>query len=416
MVVVVPGSEETIVILGSGMSGGVAARTLRQDGYDGRLVLIGHEPTPPFGRPPLSKTYLRGEETLSAWLVNPEDWYENHRVDRVAATATRVDIHASQVDLDAGKPVSYGKLLITTGGENRRLDVPGAELPGVFQLRTVADCDAIKQAVHRGAPALVVGMGFIGSEVAASLTQLGMQVSAVLPGAAPLESVLGLEVGELMGGIHRDAGVELVTGDEVVRFEGANRVERAFTKNGRTLKCDLAVVAVGIRPTVEILEGSGVAVDNGVLVDSKCQTNVPGIFAAGDVANHLHPLFGRIRVEHYNNAEKQGAAAAKSMLGSDAPYDYVHTFWSDQYEHKLEYVGHVRKWDRFIARGSAKDRKIVGFYLVEGVLRAAVGLNRGGDPELDEHDEMAAASRLIAKRARPDPRALADEDIDLDRL
>lgn len=411
-----PGSEETIVILGSGMSGGVAARTLRQDGYDGRLVLIGHEPTPPFGRPPLSKTYLRGEETLTGWFVNPEDWYANNRVDRIAATATRVDIHARHVDLDAGKPVSYGKLLITTGGENRRLNVPGAELPGVFQLRTVADCDGIKGAVHRGARALVVGMGFIGSEVAASLTQLGMEVSAVLPGAAPLEAVLGPEIGELMAAIHRDAGVELVTGDEVVRFEGANQVERALTRNGRKLRCDLAVVAVGIRPTVEVLEGSGVAVDNGVLVDSTCRTNIPGIFAAGDVANHLHPLFGRIRVEHYNNAEKQGAAAAKSMLGSDAAYEYVHTFWSDQYEHKLEYVGHVRTWDRFIVRGSAKDRKIVGFYLAGGVLRAAVGLNRGGDPEVDENGEMAAAGRLIAKQARPDPLALADEDSALEDL
>ena len=157
-----------------------------------------------------------------------------------------------------------------------------------------------------------------------------------------------------------------------------------------------------------------VSVDDGLVVDARCQTNVPGVFGAGDVANHLHPLFGRIRVEHYNNAEKQGAAAATSMLGSNASYGYVHTFWSDQYQHKLEYVGHVRRWDRFIVRGSAKDRKLVGFYLTAGVLRAAVGLNRGGDPELDEHDEMAAAGRLIAKQARPDPDALSDEARDLD--
>jgi 3-phenylpropionate/trans-cinnamate dioxygenase ferredoxin reductase subunit len=189
-----------------------------------------------------------------------------------------------------------------------------------------------------------------------------------------------------------------------------------MTRNGRRLECDLAVVAVGIRPSVEILQGTDVAVDNGVLVDARCQTSVPGIFAAGDAANHLHPLFGRIRVEHYNNAEKQGAAAARSMLGSDLAYAYLHTFWSDQYEHKLEYVGHVRKWDRFIVRGFTKDRKIVGFYLADGVLRAAVGLNRGGDPELDEHDEMAAAGRLINRRARPDARALADEASDLTRL
>ena len=394
------------------MAGGVAARTFREDGYGGRLVLIGREPTPPFGRPPLSKTYLRGEESLSGWFVNPEDWYEKNRVDRVAATAAHVDIRARRVELAGGNAVSYSRLLITTGGENRRLDVPGAQLPGVFQLRTVADCDAIKQAALRGARALVVGMGFIGSEVAASLTQLGVRVSAVLPGRAPLESVLGPEMGELMAGIHREAGVELVTGDEVVRFEGARQIEQAVTRNGRRLECDLAVVAVGIRPSVAFLEGSGVALDNGVSVDPSCRTNVPGIFAAGDLANHMHPLFGRIRVEHYNNAEKQGAAAARSVLGSAASFAYVHTFWSDQYE----YVGHARTWDRFVVRGSAMDRKLVGFYLADGVLRAAVGVNRGGDPELDEHDEMAAAGRLIAKQARPDPAALADEGRDLSRL
>jgi len=416
MVAIVQAIEEPIVILGSGMAGGVAAKTLREDGYDGGLVLIGPEPTPPFGRPPLSKTYLRGEETLAGWFVKPEAWYADNRVDRVDATATRVDIPSHRIELAGGKAVSYGHLLITTGGENKRLDVPGAELPGVFQLRTVADCDAIKQAAGAGARALVVGMGFIGSEVAASLTQMGVHVTAVLPGAAPLESVLGPEMGAVMAGIHRDAGVDMVSGDQAFRFEGAKAVERVITRNGRNLTCDFAVIAVGIRPAVTFLAGSGVALDDGVLVDGRCRTNVPGIFAAGDVANHMHPLFGRIRVEHYNNAEKQGAAAARSMLGSEAAYGYVHTFWSDQYEHKLEYAGHVRKWDRFIQRGSAEDRRVVGFYLTDGVLRAAVGLNRGGDPELDEHDEMAAAGRLIARQARPDPQALADEDRDLDLL
>jgi 3-phenylpropionate/trans-cinnamate dioxygenase ferredoxin reductase component len=248
------------------------------------------------------------------------------------------------------------------------------------------------------------------------LTQMKVNVTAVFPGEWPLGSVLGAEMGELMAGIHRDEGVELVAGDQVVRFEGARRLERAVTRNGRELACELAVVAVGIRPGVDQLEGKGVAIDNGVLVGADCKTSVPGIFAAGDVANHLHPLFGRIRVEHYNNAEKQAQAAARSMLGSEAPFGYIHTFWSDEYEHKLEYVGHARSWDSFVVRGSVKDRKVVGFYLVDGVLKAAVGLDRGGDPELDREDELAAAGRLIARQARPDPRALADEDSDLDRL
>jgi 3-phenylpropionate/trans-cinnamate dioxygenase ferredoxin reductase subunit len=409
-------NEKPIVVLGAGMSGGIAARTLREAGYDGRLVLIGHEPTPPFGRPPLSKSYLRGEETLEGWMVAPEHWYEDNRVVRVRASATRVDANAHQVHLEEGEPVPYDQLLITTGGVNRTLDVPGADLPGVHQLRTVAESDAIKQDATRGSRAVVVGMGFIGSEVAASLTQMGVQVTAVLPGTSPLESVLGPEVGQVMAGIHRDAGVELLSGDEVVRFEGAQRIERAITRQGRRLACDFAVVSVGIRPAVDALASSGVAVDNGVLVDELCRTNVPAVFAAGDVASHHHPLFGRIRVEHYNNAEKQGAAAARSMLGIGAPYAYVHTFWSDQYDTKLEYVGHVRKWDQFIVRGSLDEWKFLGFYLAGGVLKAAVGVNRGGDPELEEQGEMAAASRLVAKRAQPDPRALADETSDLNDI
>jgi len=412
----VPTHENSIVILGAGMSGGVAARTLREEGYDGRLVLIGHEPTPPFGRPPLSKSYLRGEETLAGWMVVPEQWYEDNRVVRVHATATRVDADTHQVHLKEGGPVPFDRLLITTGGVNRTLEVPGADLPGVHQLRTVAESDAIKQDATRGARAVVVGMGFIGSEVAASLIQMGVQVTAVLPGTSPLESVLGPEVGQVMAGIHRDAGVELFSSDQAVRFEGARRIERVVTRQGRRLACDFAVVSVGISPAVDALASSGVSVDNGVLVDALCRTNIRGVFAAGDVASHDHPLFGRIRVEHYNNAEKQGAAAARSMLGIGAPYAYVHTFWSDQYDLKLEYVGHVRRWDQFIVRGSLEERKFLGFYLADGVLKAAVGVNRGGDPELDEHDEMAAAGRLVAKRAQPDPRALADETRDLSEI
>ena len=398
------------------MSGGVAAKTLREEGYSRRLVLLGNEPGVPFGRPPLSKTYLRGEEDLSGWLVKPAQWFEKNDVELVRATAVSLDTRERRIELDTGEVIPYGKLLIATGGRNRRLLIPGADLPGVHQLRTAGDCDAIKAVAQKGGRALVVGMGFIGSEVAASLRQMGLTVTAVLPGNAPLDSVLGPEMGELFAGIHRDAGVELIAHDEVVRFEGTQRVEHAVTKRGRRLDCDFAIVAVGIEPNVDILQGTDVPLDNGVLVDARCSTNVPDIFAAGDVANHLHPLFGRVRVEHYNNAEKQGATAARSMLGALDEYRYLHTFWSDQYEHKLEYVGHVRKWDQFVVRGSSAERRLIGFYLQAGSLRAAVGLNRGGDPELDEGGEMAKAGRLIARGARPAPAALADEDQDLGLL
>jgi len=400
----------SIVIVGTGMAGGVAARTLREEGYDGRVTLIGHEPGFPFGRPPLSKTYLRGEEDLSGWLVTPGAWYEQNEVELVRATVVDFDPAGRQLALDTGESIPYAKLLIATGGRNRRLQVPGADLAGVYQLRTVADCDAIKAAAARGGRAVIVGMGFIGSEIAASLTQMGVAVSAVLPGGAPLDSVLGHEMGAVLAGIHGDAGVELIANDQVVSLEGAGRVERALTRGGRKIECDLAVVAVGIQPNVELFHDKGVAIDNGVLVDAFCRTNLPDVYAAGDVANTLHPLFGRIRVEHYNNAEKQGAAAARSMLGSGAEYAYLHTFWSDQYEHKLEYVGHAATWDQFVVRGSVKERKLIGFYLLAGKLIAAVGLDRGGDPELDENGELALVGRLVAKGVRPEPAALADED------
>ena len=401
------------MILGSGLSGGNAAKTLREEGYDGRLVLLGDEPGVPFGRPPLSKTYMRGEEGLAGWLVEPPDWYPQHNVEFLRTTATRIDTVKHRLELRTGEVVQYSKLLIATGGRNRRFDVRGGDLPSVYQLRTVAECDTIKRAASPGRRAVVVGMGFIGSEVTASLRQLGVAVSAIFPGGAPLDSVLGAEMGEVMADIHRDHGVELITHNQVIRFEGTDRVERAITRGGRTLECDFAIVAIGIQPNVEILQGTGVAIENGVLVDATCRTTVPDIFAAGDVANHLHPLFGRVRVEHYNNAEKQGAAAARSILGPPVEYTYVHSFWSDQYEHKLEYVGYVRKWDEFVIRGSVKDRKLVGFYLVDGTLKAAVGFDRGGDPELDTDGEMAKAGRLIAKSARPSAQALRDEDQDL---
>jgi 3-phenylpropionate/trans-cinnamate dioxygenase ferredoxin reductase subunit len=405
-----------MVIVGGGMAGGNAARTLRTEGYDGPVTIIGDEPGVPFGRPPLSKTYLRGEEDLTGWLVEPAEWYPKNGIERIRAFVRRIDTDKRRVELDPADTIEYSKVLIATGGRNRQPRIPGANLDGVYQLRTVADCDAIKRAARAGAHALVVGMGFIGSEVAASLRQLGVAVTAVFPGKFPLASVLGPEMGEVMASIHAGGGVNLIAGEAVERLEGSSRVERAVLKSGRSVDCDLVIVAVGIEPNTEVVRGTEVAVDNGVLVDASCRTNVPDVFAAGDVANHLHPLFGRIRVEHYNNAEKQGTAVAGSMLGSNAPYNYLYTFWSDQYEDKLEYVGHASKWDQFVIRGSLAERKFVGFYLDGGVLRAAVGLNRGGDPELDTDSEMQLAGRLVAKQARPEAAALADENRDLARL
>src|SRR5262245_9561033 len=400
-----------IVIVGSGMAGGNAAVTLREEGFTGPVVLISREPGVPFGRPPLSKTYLRSEEDLDGWYVRRAGWYAEHDVElRTGAVAAAVDPAAHTVTLASGEELGYGKVLIATGGRNRRLGVPGGDLPGVHYLRTVSECDAIKREVAPGRRAVVVGMGFIGCEVTASLTQLGVRVTVVFPGRDPLERVLGGEVGGLMGTIHRAHGVELLPGEQVAAFEGTERLEAVVTASGRRIACDFAVAGVGIQPDVPDVP---VVQENGILTDELCRTSAPDVYAAGNGANHLHPLFERIRVEHYNNAEKQGAAAARSMLGSTAPYDYLYTFWSDQYDHTIEYVGHVTRWDEFVVRGSLADAKLVGFYLVDGVVRAALGLDRGGDPELDLGGEMAACARLVAARARPAADVLADERSDL---
>ena len=401
------------MIVGGGMAGGNAAVTLREEGFRGRVVLIGRELGIPFGRPPLSKTYLRSEETLDGWYVKSPGWYEEHDIELVAGSAEAVDAGAHKVVLGAGQVFEYQKLLVATGGRNRRLRVPGAEIPGIHYLRTLADCDGIKQEAVASRHAVVVGMGFIGCEVTASLRQLGVRVTSVFPGHAPLERVLGGELGAQFTSIHRNHGVELLSGDQVAAFEGTERVESVVTANGNRIACDFVVVGTGIDPIVPDGVVAPTYRSDGILVDERCQTTVPDVYAAGDVANHLHPVFGRIRVEHYNNAEKQGRAAARSMLGSTDGYAYIHTFWSDQYEHKLEYVGHVDRWDALVVRGSVEEGKLVGFYLVDDVVRAAVGLDRGGDPELEQDSEMAACVRLVALGARPGRERLADDRVAL---
>jgi 3-phenylpropionate/trans-cinnamate dioxygenase ferredoxin reductase component len=402
-----------MVIIGGGVAGGNAAATLRDEGFAGPVVLITREPGVPFGRPPLSKTYLRSEEDLGGWYVRPEGWYADHDVELRREAVTAVDPAGHTVTLDSGAELGYQKALIATGGRNRRLGLPGADLPGLHYLRTVAECDAIKREAAPGRHAVIVGMGFIGCEVAASLTQLGVRVTAVFPGASPLEGVLGGQVGALIGAIHREHGVELRPGEHVAAFEGAQRLEAVVTAAGRRIECDFAVAGVGLEPDAP---PAPIEFQNGILADELCRSSAPDLYVAGDVANQLHLLFGRVRVEHFNNAEKQGAAAARSMLGSTTPYDYLHTFWSDQYEHKIEYAGHAARWDEFVIRGSVEERKLVGLYLAGGVVRAAVGLDRGGDPELDTDGEMAACARLVSARAKPAPAILADERTDLRSL
>jgi 3-phenylpropionate/trans-cinnamate dioxygenase ferredoxin reductase subunit len=401
---------QTLVVVGANLAGGAAVSTLREEGFEGRVVLIGDEPDVPYERPPLSKEYLRGEKEFDAAFLRPPDWYAEADVDlRLGQRATRLDTGRRVVELHDGASVPYDRLLIATGGKNRHLAVPGHHLDGIFDLRTRADADRIRAESRPGRQAVVVGAGLIGMEVAASLRQMGVEVEVVEIFAAPLIRVLGREVGAAYEGIHRDHGVRFRLGDDVRAFKGRTRVEEVVTVGGARIGCDFVVVGIGIRPDTEIVAGTPISVENGIAVDEYCRTNVDGVFAAGDVANHHHPLFGRrIRVEHWDNALKQGAAAARNMMGRPQVFADPHWFWSDQYEFNLQYVGFASEWDQFVLRGSLEARDFLGFYLSGGIVQAVVGVNRGKD--------VRRSASIIRERRRVDPRALRDEDVDVRKL
>jgi 3-phenylpropionate/trans-cinnamate dioxygenase ferredoxin reductase subunit len=400
----------SFVILGASLAGATAAATLREHGFDGGITLIGAEPQPPYERPPLSKQYLRGETPFEKTLVRPPAYYDEHRIDTLfGVRATRVEPAERTVHLETGRRVRYDKLLIATGVRNRRPPIPGLELDGVLDLRSVGDADALRRHVAAGQRAVVIGMGFIGCEVAASLRQMGVAVVAIESSPTPLFRVLGEDVGAVVAEIHRDHGVDTIFDDLVLRFEGHGRVERVITRSGRRLECDFAVVGVGVEPVVDFLADSGIGIDNGILVDEYCRTTVDAIYAAGDVANHWHPVFGRrMRVEHWQNAMQQGAASARSMLGAGQPYDAIHWFWSDQYDANLQYAGSHHEWDRFVVRGSLARRSFIAFYLNRGRIDAVVALNRGRD--------VRRAMPLIRSRGVVDPERLTNEDVDLRSL
>jgi 3-phenylpropionate/trans-cinnamate dioxygenase ferredoxin reductase subunit len=407
---------DPFVIVGGGLAGGNAAATLRTEGFDGPIIILGNEPGVPFGRPPLSKEYLRDEAGIDDWLVRPAAWYEKAEVDlRPASPVAELDIPGKKVRLVSGESISYAKLLLATGGRPRTVDLPGRDLNGIHHLRTQGDCDAIKAEVKPGARVVIVGMGFIGAEIAASLRQLGLEVTVLFPGEVPFARQFGPEVGAALRDLHQESGVQLRANEHARAFAGEARVRRVVTDHGK-IECDLAVVAVGIDPNVELARTAGVPVTDGIVVDGSLRSPAPEVFAAGDVANVQHRLFGPLRVEHFNVAERQGRAAGRSMLGLSAAYDEIPSFWSDQYDEKLEYVGYVRTWDQLVVRGSLEQRRFLAFYLNGSRLRAALGLNRGGDPELDEQDEMAMARRMIAGRKSLDPRLLADQSIPLKEL
>jgi 3-phenylpropionate/trans-cinnamate dioxygenase ferredoxin reductase component len=402
--------QQTFVIVGASLAGAKAAETLRAEGFDGRLLLIGAEAERPYERPPLSKDYLRGEVGREKVYVHDESFYAANEIElRLGRTAVSVDLSSNEVTLDDGERVHYDRLLLTTGAEPRRLSVPGDELDGVLYLREVTDSDVLRDRLDRGGSVVVIGAGWIGAEVAASARQRGLDVTVIDPLTVPLESVLGAEVGAIYRDIHTDHGVQMLLGTGVEAFEGATAVERVRTSDGRTLDCDFVVVGVGVQPRVQLATDARVDVDDGILVDERLQTSAPGVFAAGDVAMAQHPFYGRrIRVEHWANALNQGPQAARNMLGRAEAYDRLPYFFSDQYEVGMEYTGFAPTWDRVVFRGDTASREFIAFWLLQD--RVIAGMNVG------VWDVTDAIERLIRERVAVDERRLADPAVALEDL
>jgi len=403
-------SEQTFIIVGASLAGAKAAEELRGRGFDGRIVLIGAEPERPYERPPLTKDYLRGESPREKAYVHEANFYTEHEIELLTSRrVATLDPGASRITLADGRELGFDRLLLATGAEPRRISTPGADLEGVHSLRTLADCDQLRDRIGAGGHVVVVGAGWIGSEFAASARQRGLEVTVIDPLALPNERVFGPEIGSFYRDVHAQHGVELLLGDGVEAFEGDAAIARVRTASGRVVDCDFAVVGIGVMPRVELAEHAGLEVDDGVLVDEQLQTSAPGVFAAGDIARAWHPFFGeRIRVEHWANALNQGPAAARAMLGEPVSYDRIPYFFSDQYEVGMEYSGHAPQWDEVVFRGDRNDGEFIAFWLQDG--RVIAGMN------VNVWDVNETVQTLIRSRQAVDVGALTDSDTPLESL
>jgi 3-phenylpropionate/trans-cinnamate dioxygenase ferredoxin reductase subunit len=398
--------RRTFVIVGASLAGATAAAILRQEGFDGRLVVIGAESLAPYERPGLSKRYLRGEESVSELFVRPPGWYEEQEIElRTGCHAERVDPSAREVTMGDGQTIRFDRALIATGARNRHLPLPGAGLENVFDLRTVADSDRIRTAARTGGPAVLVGMGFIGAEIAASLRTIGVDVTVVEPFETALYKALGTAAGQVMAAIHADHGVKMRFADTVERFEGHERLARVRTMLGDDLEASFAVVGVGVEPNAEVWPLNHTA-DGGISVDATLRTEVEGIYAAGDVASHDHPIFGRLRVEHFDNAIRMGETAARNMLDRGIVHDDPHWFWSEQYDVQVQMVGRTPADATIVMRGSYEDRSFCAFALDgNGVLRGATSIAWPRD--------VRRSIKLVRQQVTPDPEKLADPGFDI---
>ncbi len=404
--------SRTFVIVGAGLAGAAAAQTLREEGFDGEVVLLGEEPDPPYERPPLSKELLLGTAGRDTVFVHEPDWYAEHDVDlRTGVGVGAVDLTARQVELADGQVLGYDALLLATGSTPRPLDVPGAYLDGVLRLRTLNDSDQIADVLVEGAQIVVVGAGWIGLEVAAAARQRGANVTVVQRSDLPLLHALGPEIARMFADLHRQHGVMFRFGAQVREFRGDGRVSSVVLQDGTELPADAVIVAVGAQPNVALAETAGLKVDNGVVVDQSLRSSDPSVYGAGDLANAYHPLFRtHLRVEHWDNALHSGPAAARSMLFPGVAYDRVPYFYTDQYDLSMEYSGYAPpgRYDDLVVRGDLAKREFTAFWTAGG--RVVAGMN------VNSADAMKPIEELIRAAQPVDPDRLADPDVALDDL
>jgi len=407
--------SRTFVIVGAGLGGAKAAETLRGEGFDGRVVLVGAEQDRPYERPPLSKGVLLGKDQRDSVFVHEASWYPANDVElRTGMAVTSIDRVRHRVRLADGTELDYDRLLLATGAEPRPLRVPGANLDGVLRLRTLADSDRVAAAVRADTRLVVVGSGWIGLEVAAAASQQGAEVTVVTPASLPLQRVLGDRMARVFADLHTEHGVRFRYRTHVADIRGNGRVAQVGLSDGTVLDADVVLVAVGVSPNVVLAEQAGLRVDDGVLVDHRLTTSDPDIFAVGDIANQDHPLLHtRVRVEHWATALNSGPAAARAMLGQDISYDLLPYFYTDQYDLGMEYTGWVAPGAGadVVIRGDLDRREFIAFWMVDG--RVAAGMNVN---VWDVTDPIAALIRAGLNGATVDPARLADPTVDLTAL
>ncbi|AZS70543.1 FAD-dependent oxidoreductase [Streptomyces lydicus] len=398
------------LIAGAGLAGAKAAETLRAEGFDGPLVLLGDEHERPYERPPLSKGYLLGTSEKEKVYVHPPRWYADHDVElRLGQAVTALDPAAHEVTLADGSRLGYAKLLLATGSTPRPLPVPGADLDGVHYLRRLADSDRLKEVFRSASRVVVIGAGWIGLETTAAARTAGAEVTVLEAAALPLLGVLGPEVARIFATLHTDHGVELRCGVQVAEITGTGgAVDGVRLADGSRIGADAVIVGVGITPNSEPAAAAGLKVDNGVVVDERLCSSHPDVFAAGDVANAYHPVLGRhLRVEHWANALHQPQTAARAMLGQDVRYDRLPYFFTDQYDLGMEYTGYTgpEGYDRVVFRGDTEAREFLAFWLSGGRVLAGMNVN-----VWDVTEEIRA---LVASGQAVDPGQLADPDVPL---